>query len=611
MKKKLLTLALLPIFVMNVFGGNMAVLADELDSGEPTTQQTTVDETQAPTEAPPSSNNDKADDDKPDETPPEETPSTGDTTPEETPSSGDEETPTTDGETPTTDGGTTDGETPTTDGETPTTDGDTTDGEPTDTENPEVTETPDGQVASAPAMLAKASGDAICGEDAYIILYEDGSVVVQKGKDEESENIVAQYLLGTDDNPIYTNGYHSQAKTFTINNRLVGRTSLYRFFDSWTNLTSADVSNIDTSAVTNASGCFSGCSSLTSLDLSSWDTSSITDMSSLVSGCSSLKTLNMDNFDLSSANEGGSWLSGCFGGCSALTSVSAKNWDNLPAKMEHLWGRYWSMHGSNIPVDVSGWDLSTVTSLQGAFADASINSITGYSSWNTSNVTNMFQAFYGTPLTTIDLSGWNFSKVTDSAMMFNSSVTKITLPSGYVYKGNYGGENSNLSEAMWTNGSDVYRTSDLIHNFPGAGTYEVCSATVGVDAYIICYKDGTLVMQKGNTPDTDTYGQVDYIKLWEDGTRFTKYNFGNDGVKKLVIKDYIIGATSFKFKNGWGDTESAFQGIPNLEEIVDFYKFDTSKISDFSWLFNSSVYSSGNFANLKTIDFSQKVCLQA
>ena len=603
MKKKLLTLALLPIFVMNVFGGNMAVLADELDSGEPTTQQTTVDETQAPTETSPSSNDDKADEDKPDETPPEETPSTGDTTPAETPSSGDEETP--NGDTPITDGGTTDGETPTTDEETPTTDGETptTDGEPTDTENPEVTETPDEQVASAPAMLGKASGDAICGEDAYIILYEDGSVVVQKGKDEESENIVTQYLLGTDDNPIYENGYHSQAKTFTVSNRLVGRTSLYKFFNGWTNLTSADVSNIDTSAVTNASSCFSGCSSLTSLDLSSWDTSKITDMSSLVSGCSSLKTLNMDNFDLSSANEGGSWLSGGFSGCSALTSVSAKNWDNLPAKMEHLWGRYWSMHGSNIPVDVSGWDLSTVTSLQGAFADASISSITGYSSWNTSNVTNMFQAFYNTPLTTIDLSGWDFSKVTDSAMMFNSTVTKITLPSGYAYKGNYGGENSNLSEAMWTNGSDVYKTSDLIHNFPGAGTYEVCSATAGVDAYAMQYADGTMVFQKGNTPDS-AYGTLKRATLIN--TAPTKNGWGDyrwnlvdefyGSVNKIIVKDYILGITSFEYFFAEG-------GFDPLTELVDFYKIDFSKVTSCSRMFGDKYGSA--YTSLTTIDLSQ------
>ena len=58
-----------------------------------------------------------------------------------------------------------------------------------------------------------------------------------------------------------------------------------------------DVSEFNTSNVTNMNGMFSYCSSLTSLDLSSFDTSKITNMSYLFDSCTRLKNLNISNFD--------------------------------------------------------------------------------------------------------------------------------------------------------------------------------------------------------------------------------------------------------------------------------------------------------------------------
>ena len=49
-------------------------------------------------------------------------------------------------------------------------------------------------------------------------------------------------------------------------------------FTACSRLTSLDVSNFDTSKVTNMSRMFANCSSLTSLDVSSFDTSQVTDM---------------------------------------------------------------------------------------------------------------------------------------------------------------------------------------------------------------------------------------------------------------------------------------------------------------------------------------------
>ncbi|MGN0798329.1 MAG: BspA family leucine-rich repeat surface protein [Christensenellales bacterium] len=71
------------------------------------------------------------------------------------------------------------------------------------------------------------------------------------------------------------------------------------------NLTNLDLSNFDTSKVTDMSGMFNGCSSLTSLDVSNFDTSKVTTMARMFYGCSSLTSLNLGNFNLASCTNFG------------------------------------------------------------------------------------------------------------------------------------------------------------------------------------------------------------------------------------------------------------------------------------------------------------------
>ncbi len=64
-------------------------------------------------------------------------------------------------------------------------------------------------------------------------------------------------------------------------------------FGSCTSLTSLDLSNFNTSNVTNMNGMFGSCTSLTSLDLSNFDTSKVTSMINMFNGCTSLRTIRM------------------------------------------------------------------------------------------------------------------------------------------------------------------------------------------------------------------------------------------------------------------------------------------------------------------------------
>ena len=70
-------------------------------------------------------------------------------------------------------------------------------------------------------------------------------------------------------------------------------------FYNCSKVTTLDVSNFNTSLVTNMYSMFSGCSKLTSLDLSNFDTSSVTEMHWMFYGCSSLESLNTSTWDTS------------------------------------------------------------------------------------------------------------------------------------------------------------------------------------------------------------------------------------------------------------------------------------------------------------------------
>lgn len=62
-----------------------------------------------------------------------------------------------------------------------------------------------------------------------------------------------------------------------------------RIFRGCKLLTNLDISNFDTSKVTNMSGMFNGCGSLTNLDLSNFNTSNVTDMSNMFYNSGSLR----------------------------------------------------------------------------------------------------------------------------------------------------------------------------------------------------------------------------------------------------------------------------------------------------------------------------------
>ena len=137
-------------------------------------------------------------------------------------------------------------------------------------------------------------------------------------------------------------------------------TSLFLAFDN-SGLKQINVSNWDTSNVTNMSNTFSHCELLTSIDVSKWNTSKVTDMASMFSSCGTLRSIDVSKWNTSNVTD----ISGMFFGCGSLHSV-----------------------------DITGWDTSKVTSMDRMFFNcSSLTTITGVLDFK--NCTEYYGAFFG------------------------------------------------------------------------------------------------------------------------------------------------------------------------------------------------------------------------
>ena len=143
---------------------------------------------------------------------------------------------------------------------------------------------------------------------------------------------------------------------------IIANESMIGYFAGFGEMTSIDLSALDTSEVTNMSAMFSYCEGLTSLDVSSFDTSKVTDISRMFAYCRSLTSLDLSSFNTSQVTN----MSGMFYNCSSLTSLDVSKFNTSQAtNMKRMFGRC----GNLTSLDVSNFDTSQVTDMRSMFCD--------------------------------------------------------------------------------------------------------------------------------------------------------------------------------------------------------------------------------------------------
>ena len=222
----------------------------------------------------------------------------------------------------------------------------------------------------------------------------------------------------------------------------ISPTSCVRFFDNLTGMTTIEnIENLKTDNVTDMSAMFQGCSVLTSIgDISDWNVGNVTNMRYMFMDCNVLTTVgDLDNWDVSNVTD----MRNIFCNCYALDSVgdlSKWNVSNVTS-MRTMFANCYALISVG---DLDNWDVGNVTDMRSMFnADGPnpliLTSIGDISVWNVSNVTSMSYMFRGcTSLDELNLSSWDTSKVTTMYEAFSNfnawdkytdfSIPKINVP---------------------------------------------------------------------------------------------------------------------------------------------------------------------------------------
>lgn len=222
-------------------------------------------------------------------------------------------------------------------------------------------------------------------------------------EDEDSDYEIKLWLDPTDK----TAYYYAEPERVYLNEDM---NSMFRNMSS---LTSLNLSNLDTSKVTNMGGMFLGVSNLATINLSNFDTSKVIDMGFMFYDMSNLTTINLSNFDTSKVTNMGSM----FYNMSKLTTFNLSNFNTSQVtNMDYMFAGMSNL--TNLQLSEL-FDTSNVRSMRYMFhKDSKLTSL-DLSSFNTKNVTNMDSMFsYLSNITDLNLSTFNTQRVTNMNGMF-------------------------------------------------------------------------------------------------------------------------------------------------------------------------------------------------
>ena len=315
--------------------------------------------------------------------------------------------------------------------------------------------------------------------------------------------------------------YVSNIKTATVVDEGIAPVSTTYWFYFCNNLTTCDLSKLNTSSNTTMLSMFSYCTKLTTLDLSNWDTSNVADMGMMFYNCTSLTSIgDLSNWNTSKVTS----MSYMFSMCYPLTTLG----------------------------DLSNWNTGKVKGMSGMFSSCSkLTFIGNLSNWDTSNVTNMNSMFSGTKLTTLDLSNWDTSNVTNmNSMFWNRSFTSI-------------GNLSNWDTSKVTDMSHMFNNCTSLTSIGDLSNWNTSKVTSMSYMFERCYSLTTL----GDLSNWDTSNVTNMNSMFSYCTKLTTLDLSNWDTSKVTNMSYMFtGCTSLSVDcSKW-----------NVSNVTEHDEFDTN-----------------------------------
>ena len=415
-------------------------------------------------------------------------------------------------------------------------------------------------------------------------------------------------------------------------------TSMLSMFYGCSALTSLNVSSFNTANVTDIRSMFRNCTGLTSLDLGNFNTANVTSMGNMFNGCENLKTIYVGSGWSTAAVTGSGQM---FLNCTKLVGDKGTTYDanHTDAAYAHIDGGTsnpgyftewkeayacytpsnttltfyydnqrssrsgttydlntgnswpdWRIDGTNASVTKVVFDPSfaaarPTTTYDWFYGMTNLQSITGMSYLNTSEVTYMaYMFYYCSGLTSLDLSSFNTAKVKYMEYMFykSNNLQTIYVGSGWstaavTYSINMFTNCTSLVGGQGTTYDDEY--VDATYARIDGGTSNPGYFTEKPEAYA-CYTESNTTLtfyydnyrssRTGTTYDLNT-GSTDVA--WDtDGT--------NASVTKVVFDPSFAGARPTT-------TYDWFYDMTNLQSITGLSYLNTSEVTKMGHMFNS------------------------
>lgn len=297
-------------------------------------------------------------------------------------------------------------------------------------------------------------------------------------------------------------------------------------FQGLTNLTTLDVSGLDTSAMTNMSAMFYGDSSLTELDLSNFNTASVTNMANMFMDCEKLVSVDLSSFNTANVTN----MSFMFNKDRKLLNLDLKKFDTR--KVTTMQNMFYSCSGL-ARIDLSSFNTDAVSEMGGMFGGI-----------NTSG-----NGYFGDDLLQdLDLRSFNFNIGSSglSAVFNHAQIVNLYLPATNCLK-NYDltefGELTRIyyggTESQWSALNNTIDSSKVtvIYNYTKAAASEPAVNNPATDTW---YEGYNYVLDKNN------YELVLVSSKGSLGTSATvpAYTRIDGKIYRTVLQNYYAGTAS-------------------------------------------------------------------
>ena len=303
----------------------------------------------------------------------------------------------------------------------------------------------------------------------------------------------------------------------------------------------------------------------------------------MFSGMKNLTTVkNPENLDTSSVTS----MRSMFYNTPRLTSIDVSSWDTSKVtNFAWMFGCDSSADTTSQLTAVTGAEnlvQNEATTIYCMFYDCKALTTIDVSNWDVSNVTNISWCFTRANITKLDLSNWDLSSntVTTYFILGTNNLTEITLSSTFR---NLPEENTTTGfSGKWysTTSNISYTASEMEAYVPTATETFKKVAVVGSNAYAILYTDGYLVFQASNQPDPE-HGSV--ANSWTVNATNRDWYY-NKSIKYVDFKDKLEGRTSCAYM---------FRECSGLKEVFNAQNLDMSQVTSMGQMFGQAQASVG------------------